>query len=221
MLNTTLSQSLQNGSSISINPAVIERMMLETINNVSASLQLLEEIFGVPIPDPTPSFQTLRSNTSASISESGLLPYYLDKRIAKLMSYLKDFPKEQREFWEWIARIVIVYGLNQQYTGSFQVNLQEEEDQYILEAEIVGVNKRDIKVFFEDDYLTISVKRVAKKTEPEANFLIQEIPSGKLSRRFLFKDIDQSKIEASYQKNLLRLELPKAEPAPEDLVKIK
>jgi HSP20 family protein len=90
------------------------------------------------------------------------------------------------------------------------VNIVENEDGYVLEAEMPGVNKDDLEVLLEGNELTI----VGKRTSPVDGLqtLYRESYERDFRRSFeLDPTIDTKKISARMEHGLLTLELPKAE----------
>jgi len=97
------------------------------------------------------------------------------------------------------------------------VDVRETEDTYNLEADLPGLEKKDIEIKVEDDILHISAKaEVEEKTEAENNvkYLLNERKGRQFHRTFrLPKDADRTKIAASFDKGVLSLEIQKAEEA--------
>ncbi|RKX77927.1 MAG: Hsp20/alpha crystallin family protein [Spirochaetes bacterium] len=104
------------------------------------------------------------------------------------------------------------------------VDVREEEDKYIIEADLPGLNEKEIDVKTEKGLLTVSSRKDEKKEEKKGEYLIRERRSSSFSRSFrLPEDVDKEKIEASYRNGVLTLELPKrAEVKPKSInVKVK
>jgi HSP20 family protein len=90
-----------------------------------------------------------------------------------------------------------------------KVDIKEYEDKYLLEAELPGVNKEDIKVEIRNDILTISVDRNEEIKEERENYIRRERRYGSLRRSFPVDDVEQDKISARFENGVLYLELPK------------
>ena len=90
-----------------------------------------------------------------------------------------------------------------------KVDIKEYEDKYLLEAELPGVNKEDIKVEIRNDILTISVDRKEEIKEERENYIRRERREGALRRSFPVEDVEQDKISAKFENGILYLELPK------------
>lgn len=95
-----------------------------------------------------------------------------------------------------------------------KVDIKELENQYLLEAEIPGVNKDQINIDYRDNYLTISVENIQEVNEEKENYIRKERRVGKTSRSFYVENIRYEDIKAKYENGLLKVTLPKDENAP-------
>jgi HSP20 family protein len=92
------------------------------------------------------------------------------------------------------------------------VNIFENQDGYVIEAEIPGVNKDGLEITVEGNELTILGRRV--KADVTAQALYRESDDSDYRRSFeLDPAIDAGKIEAKVEQGLLTLRLPKSEKA--------
>lgn len=94
------------------------------------------------------------------------------------------------------------------------VNIMERTDAYVVELAAPGFEKADFTVKLEANILTISSK---KKEEPNAEtgkVLRTEFSNRAFKRSFTIDEkIDAENIVAKYENGVLKLELPKKEPA--------
>jgi HSP20 family protein len=91
-------------------------------------------------------------------------------------------------------------------------NLHEDDTNYILEAEVPGLEKDEIKVSLKDNIITLSGERKEEKEDKKKHSHIIERHYGSFSRSFsLPVDVDEEKIDASYKDGVLRVILPKTE----------
>lgn len=98
--------------------------------------------------------------------------------------------------------------------GSFRTDVLDKGDRYVVEAELPGFDKKDIKIDIEDGYLTIRAEHTEEKEEKEkGHYLRKERRYGSFARSFDLSDVEESKIKASYDNGLLTLALPKKEPS--------
>ncbi|BFN36189.1 Hsp20/alpha crystallin family protein [Fidelibacter multiformis] len=94
------------------------------------------------------------------------------------------------------------------------VDLEETKNDYIIHAELPGMNKKDIDISVENDVLTISGEKKERVQTKDSNCLISEIMSGHFSRSFrLPAQIDSEKIEAKWDNGILVVKIPKSEVA--------
>ena len=93
-----------------------------------------------------------------------------------------------------------------------RVNIFENKDGYVIEAELPGVNKDGLEVTVEDNELTILGRRA--KAEVKAEPLYRESSEADYRRSFeLGPEIDAEKIQARVEQGLLTLRLPKSQRA--------
>jgi HSP20 family protein len=91
-----------------------------------------------------------------------------------------------------------------------QVNIFENKEGYVLEAEMPGVSKEGLEVTVEDNEITI-VGRRSTETAP-GQTLFRERHAADYRRVFeLDPAIDTSKISARVEQGVLTLTLPKSE----------
>ncbi|GAB4308357.1 MAG: Hsp20/alpha crystallin family protein [Phototrophicales bacterium] len=103
-------------------------------------------------------------------------------------------------------------GFRSEYAGSMAVDVHENDDAYLIEAEIPGVKADDIHINLHDGRLTIEVETTREDKQENSRMLVQERFYGKMSRTFnLPQTINMDKVEAEYVDGVLKLHLPKAE----------
>mgnify|MGYP001023249737 CR=1 FL=1 len=96
------------------------------------------------------------------------------------------------------------------YEGKLmKVDIRESDTAYILDIEIPGVKKEDIRLITNDDILTINVKREELMTDNNEKYLRKERKFGSMSRSFTIKDIDKDNISAKYLDGILSVNIPK------------
>ena len=118
-------------------------------------------------------------------------------------------------------------------TNFFRTDVRENENGYLLEAELPGFKKEEIAVDLEGRTLTITAKkeesaenRDSADSNESANagekkngnnvYLRRERRTGTYSRSFRLNGIRTEDITVSYEDGILRVDLPKKErPAPE------
>lgn len=90
-----------------------------------------------------------------------------------------------------------------------EVNIVENREGYLLEAEMPGVSKEGLEISLENNLLTIVGHR---QPAPAATALYRESKSADFRRVFeLDPSIDSAKIDARIEQGILTVRLPKAE----------
>jgi HSP20 family protein len=92
------------------------------------------------------------------------------------------------------------------------VDIVEEEDRYLIKADLPGMAENEIEVKVHDGVLVLSGKREETKEEKKEGGFYRERRYGSFCRQFtLGSTVDAQKIEASYDKGVLSVSLPKKE----------
>ncbi|MCO5142948.1 MAG: Hsp20/alpha crystallin family protein [Oligoflexia bacterium] len=91
-----------------------------------------------------------------------------------------------------------------------KIDYYELEDKYLINMEIPGMPKDQIKIEFFDGVMTVSGEKNAE--QKEANNFYSERSHGKFLRSFtLPKETDLEKVESSLEDGLLTIVIPKVE----------
>ena len=107
-------------------------------------------------------------------------------------------------------------------TKLMKTDIQEKDDKYILDMDLPGYDKEDIKAQLKDGYLTISAQKNTSNDEKdeEGNYIRRERYCGKCSRSFYVGDsIKEEDIKASFNNGILELTFPKEVPQKEEEMK--
>ena len=91
-----------------------------------------------------------------------------------------------------------------------QLDLCETEKAFLLEADLPGVNEKDVAVTIEGRDLILRGQRVVEQTTTRGNFSRHERRTGQFVRRLpLPVSVDQDQIHAEFQDGVLSVTLPK------------
>ncbi|MDE2749960.1 MAG: Hsp20/alpha crystallin family protein [Chloroflexota bacterium] len=91
------------------------------------------------------------------------------------------------------------------------VDVEENADAYIVQANLPGINQDSISVNIHEDVLTISAETAAENRDETSKMLIRERRFGKFSRSLRFPTIvDGDAVEAGFENGVLSITLPKA-----------
>jgi len=91
------------------------------------------------------------------------------------------------------------------------IEMFEKDDKFVLRAELPGVKKEDIDVSVSDNTLTVKGERKSENEVKEEDYYCCEHAYGSFFRSIaLPSNVDDEKIEASYEGGVLEVNLPKA-----------
>lgn len=96
-----------------------------------------------------------------------------------------------------------------------KTDIHEKDGNYMIEMELPGYAKEDIKADLKDGYLTISAVRNKTKEEKDAkgNCVRKERYTGSCNRSFYVGDrVTQEDIKAAFKDGVLALQVPKDVP---------
>jgi len=103
-----------------------------------------------------------------------------------------------------------------------EVDIYEDDDSYVISAEVPGVDTKDIKINLENSTLTISGERKLDKNTKEENYRMMGRYYGSFARRFHVPTIiDREKVDASMDKGILMVTLPKKPEVKPKEIKVK
>jgi len=114
-----------------------------------------------------------------------------------LMRYFDDFPTFRKSFSD---------------NFSPRIDLSENEKVIKIQAEVPGVNKKDINISLKDFVLTIEGEKKKEEIKDKPNYFRSERIFGSFKRSFqLPKNVDVDKVNAKYDNGILVVELNKVE----------
>lgn len=98
------------------------------------------------------------------------------------------------------------------FNWSVALDVVENENEYVVKASLPGINPDDLEITFSENRLTIKGEVEGDQDLDEARYHLRERRYGKFARSIqLPSGIESDKIEANYEKGVLRLRLPKTE----------
>ena len=93
---------------------------------------------------------------------------------------------------------------------SLQVDINETDKSFIINADIPGLTKKDVKVEIIDKTLVISGERKSESDQNNDIYHYSERPFGVFKRSFkLPKSVNEEKISATFKNGILKIELQK------------
>ena len=101
------------------------------------------------------------------------------------------------------------------------LEVYEEPDKMVVKAEIPGVKKEDVSITLLEDVLTIKGERKFEREEKKEDYLLFEGSYGSFHRSVhLPKPVKADAVKAEYKDGILEIQLPKAEEAKTQEIKI-
>ena len=94
------------------------------------------------------------------------------------------------------------------------VDIKEEPNQFVIHADLPGVDVKDIEVSLENGVLTLKGQRASEKKEETEQYRRVERVRGTFLRRFSLPDVaDAEKVSAKCKDGVLEVVVPKREAA--------
>ena len=93
-----------------------------------------------------------------------------------------------------------------------KTDIKEKGDKYLLEVDLPGYEKEDIKIEIDDGYLTVhaSMNKDVDESDKNSKYVHKERYVGECSRSFYVgEEINEEDIKASFKNGTLKIELPK------------
>ncbi|NOZ03421.1 MAG: Hsp20/alpha crystallin family protein [FCB group bacterium] len=128
---------------------------------------------------------------------------------------------------EWNRFLTDFFGdmLEDSYVGRTwvpAVDIQEDNDNYIVHADLPGMSKKDIHINVKDNILSIEGERKYEHEDKKDNFHRIERSYGTFKRSFrLPEEVRADKITAKFKDGVLTINLPKAEEVKSKAIEIK
>ncbi len=93
--------------------------------------------------------------------------------------------------------------------NSIKADVRETDEEFIIDAEIPGAKKEDIKLDLRNDTLNISVERNEEVKEEGEGYVRRERRYGSYGRSFYVENVKQDGVTAKYDNGILTIKLPK------------
>jgi HSP20 family protein len=108
------------------------------------------------------------------------------------------------------------------WRGAPAVDITETDKAYEITAELPGIDEKNVEVKLANGGLTIKGEKQEEKEEKEKDYYLQERHFGSFERYFRVPEgVDTNKIEATFNKGVLTVTLPKSQEAQKAETKIK
>lgn len=87
-----------------------------------------------------------------------------------------------------------------------KTDIKETEQEYLMDVEMAGFDKKNISLKYENGYLTVSAKK--SESEENAKYVHRERALS-CSRSYYLGDVDEQSIKAKYENGMLQIIVPK------------
>ena len=121
-------------------------------------------------------------------------------------------PFERNDFWSPFREFEKEFFKGFAPVSQFRTDIKDEGGSYIMECELPGFDKDEIKIDIDGDTLTLRAERKSGNEEKNDNgYIRRERSYGCYKRSFDLSNINSDAIDASYTNGILKLTLPKKE----------
>lgn len=100
---------------------------------------------------------------------------------------------------------------NNMFSKEMKTNIEQTDKEYLVYAELPGVDKKNININIENNTLTITVNDCCEKEDNNRNYLIKERTSACVSRSFYLESMDENSVKAKLDNGILSIIIKKQE----------
>lgn len=103
-------------------------------------------------------------------------------------------------------------GFSKKEANLMKTDVKEKDGNYILEIDVPGYSKEDIKIELENGYITVTAEKEENKDEEDkkSRYIHKERFFGKCSRSYYAGDnVKEEDIKATFKNGILKIEFPK------------
>ena len=102
------------------------------------------------------------------------------------------------------------------------VDVFEAEHEIVLSAELPGLSEEDVEITLENGRLSVKGEKKLEKDEADGEYRRVESRYGSFFRSFAVPNtVDRERIEATFEKGILQVSLPKVEAAKPQRIEVK
>lgn len=106
--------------------------------------------------------------------------------------------------------------------GEMAIDFYETPSDFFVLSAIGGIEQKDLEIEIKNNILIIKGFRQDPSQEKEKNYFLKECHWGPFSRKIILpEEIDITKIEAFFQKGILKIKIPKTQKIKEKKIEIK
>ena len=137
---------------------------------------------------------------------AGLVPFNRKNKEISTNTGFEDFYNVLDDYFsnDWPFRRTLTH-------DTFKVDVEDNGNEYLIEAEVPGIDKKDINVELNDGKLMISITRDENSESKKKNFIHRERRYSSMSRSIYLEDAKPDGIKAKLENGLLKVVVPKEE----------
>ncbi|HOW22833.1 MAG TPA: Hsp20/alpha crystallin family protein [Sedimentibacter sp.] len=137
---------------------------------------------------------------------AGLVPFNKKNKEISTNTGFEDFYNVLDDFFsnDWPFRRTLTH-------DTFKVDVEDNGNEYLIEAEVPGIDKKGINVELNDGKLMISITRDENSESKKKNFIHRERRYSSMSRSIYLEDAKPDGIKAKLENGLLKVVVPKEE----------
>ena len=137
---------------------------------------------------------------------AGLVPFNKKNKEISTNTGFEDFYKVLDDYFsnDWPFKRTLTH-------DTFKVDVEDNGNEYLIEAEVPGIDKKDINVELNDGKLMISITRDENSESKKKNFIHRERRYSSMSRSIYLEDAKPDGIKAKLENGLLKVVVPKEE----------
>ncbi|HMO01530.1 MAG TPA: Hsp20/alpha crystallin family protein [Oligoflexia bacterium] len=95
-------------------------------------------------------------------------------------------------------------------THGFPIDVEEQDDKYVIHADLPGVKKEDVNITLDGNQLLVQVSQTEKSEKKDKNFLVCERCCRSMSRALALADInEESEVSAELNNGVLTINVQK------------
>lgn len=98
---------------------------------------------------------------------------------------------------------------NRLATSNFKLDIKDQADQYVIEAEVPGYTRDEISLDVEKGLLTITVEKAETKEDETENYVHRERTFCSMTRRVALGEVDEDALSAKLTDGILEIIVPK------------
>ena len=134
---------------------------------------------------------------------------------------LSSLRREMDRMWDrFFGETTLARRIGEEWWPS--VDMSETKDNYVIKAELPGLEAQDVDVSISGDVLTIKGEKKKEEEEKDEHHHYVERYYGSFQRSFrLPANVKSDKIDASFDKGVLKVTLPKVEEAKKKKIEVK